>query len=206
MNEMKYRDEILSVYIDALSSAREVPGGGSASSVAAALGGSLNLMVIRISSKKAGADASKKLAVIEKAQADILERFKRYIDLDCSVFTELMSSIKDKNQTPAHFKRAASVPMDICRDCAESLLISRDLLENCSRSLISDVVCASVMLEAAFHSARQNVEANLPGIDGREKEAFLTEFKRMDPEITQVCGDIKKYVSEVRKVKDGHSN
>ncbi len=164
-------------YLKELSERRIVPGGGSAAALAASLGAGLNLMVINY---------SEDLLEEKQKQERILERLTILIDEDCRVFSELMDKISAKEEAQKEYESAAGVPMEVCRNCEESMSITSRIAKKANQHLVSDVGCAAHMLKSAFCSAWINVKVNLEYIKDPEiKARFESELKAMKERIEQ---------------------
>jgi len=180
-------------YLEDLSSRRSVPGGGSASALSAALGASLNLMVIEYSMKKAGSSAEdKEFVVLKTKQKESMAKLSEYIDEDCEAFGELIKAHSSGEDLQDKYKRAATVPMGICRQCCASLEVTTVMLGNYNKMLATDVGGAAFLLESAFFSAELNVAVNLDHIeDGKFVQSFRDELASMKEEIKGMMGEIK---------------
>ncbi len=149
-------------YLGKLSERSIVPGGGSASAVAGALGASLNLMVLSYSIKP-GMDRAAEdiLAPIRGKQEKSLKRLAELADEDCAAFAGLMKALQSKRPAEKEYIIAATVPLEICSECVRSFNITAELAEHANRNLLSDIGCAGHMLRASFQASRINVEINL---------------------------------------------
>lgn len=197
-------DKTLRKYLEDLSARRIAPGGGSAAAVIGSVGASLNLMVIGYSVKEnITRTEDKEFIVLRVKQGGSLDKLSVLIDEDCRAFSDLMNAIssgKNTKDTQEKYIRAATVPMDICRQCRESMEITIFLLENANRKLMTDVKCAAHILKAAFSSAAVNVLVNLKEIKDRE---FVRSMKDMlDQMRKEIEGMAAEIISGVRR-EDG---
>ena len=156
----KYLDSTVNTYLKELSARSETPGGGSAAALSAALGASLNLMVINYSGK-AVKENGKGLEAAMSRQQESLVKLSELIDDDCRVFLQLMEKLAARQDAQEEYKAAATVPMNICREAHVSMDITSYLSEKGNRNLMSDVGCAAHLLKGAFYSAQLNVQINL---------------------------------------------
>lgn len=163
----RYLKEPVEKYVKALASRTIVPGGGSASAVEAALGVALNLMVIEFSIK-ASTPEKHKISFLgaKKMQERSLGSLIKLADKDSEAFTELMKALSAGKAARRAYIKAASAPLEVCKECLVSIHITGMLLEKGNKHLITDVGCAARMLSSAFHSARLNVLVNLKYMDG----------------------------------------
>ena len=190
-NDRFYLKKSVDEYLTELSSRRIVPGGGSAAALTAALGAGLNLMVIGYSAQ------SESLAAASKKQQGILNQLSALIDGDCAAFSELMKAVSSGKDAQAEYKKAASIPLDICRDSHASMEIALFLLENGNKKLITDVGSAASTLKGAFFSAQLNAEINLTEIND------ATFVKNAREEISRMKSDINAFSSKIEEgVKD----
>jgi len=187
-----YLHETLDKYLHDLSARRIIPGGGSAAAAAAALGAGLNLMVINYSIKEDSDGVEDKgLIVLKAKQEEFLSRISALIDEDCRVFSDLMRSLSSGEDAEGKYIQAAEVPMDICRECCETMEITAVLSGNCSKNLLTDVGCAGHIIKAAFHSAELNVFINLKHI---KDKGFARKARE---ELDGMCGKIEGMSVEI---------
>ncbi|MDP8298913.1 MAG: cyclodeaminase/cyclohydrolase family protein [Candidatus Tantalella remota] len=182
-------------YIEALSAKSTTPGGGSVSALAAALGAGLNLMVIRYSMKEGATPAG--FCDLLALQEKIAEKLKSLVDEDCRVFTELMEALSSKKDVQQKFVQAATVPLEVCRVCGESIKVTESIVEEANRNLISDSGCAAHMIKAAFLSAKLNVEVNLKHIDdGAFVSGAVRELDDIGALIEAAAARVEKFMEE----------
>ena len=155
-----YRSGSVARFLDELGSSSVSPGGGSAAALCAALGLALAEMVARINDKR----AKKK----ETAEAKKLrKRLEWLTTLDAKTF-KAMSKFFKEDRKSLKFQNAlrvcAKVPLEICELSLKGLRLARREENRTSRWLASDLAESGVLLEAAFYSARLNVNINLRGM------------------------------------------
>jgi len=198
MDENLYLNGTVKKYLEDLASRKSVPGGGSVSALTAAMGAGLNLMVINFSFKKdSGCPGDVELCGMKKAQETILEKLGHLIDEDCAVLTELLSSLRSEGKDDGVFRKAAEVPMEICRESLESIKMTLDLMSCSNKNLISDVGAASRLLESAFRAAELNVLINIRNIADKEYvKTVMAELDRMGSAVSDIAekinGDITR--------------
>ncbi len=156
-------DNSIGEYVEELSARSTTPGGGSVSALAAALGAGLNLMVINYSIKE-GCEHSGFGELLTRQKTSV-GKLKSLVDDDCRVFTELMEALSSKKDVQKKFVCAAEVPLEVCRECGEAIMVTEAIIKEANPNLISDIGCAAHMIKAAFFSAKLNVEVNLKHID-----------------------------------------
>lgn len=178
----RHIDRTLRAFTEDLASDRPVPGGGSASALAGALGAALAEMVARIAAKKAPGEHDELIAEAGNLRADLL----RLVDDDSAAFASVAAAMKlpkaSEEQKRERSERlqaallgAARVPLEIAR-------ASRRLLESCERgapiapaAAASDIGVAALMAEAAIEGAALNVMINLASLKDAAHVKALSE-------------------------------
>jgi formiminotetrahydrofolate cyclodeaminase len=181
-------------FTERLASAEPVPGGGSASAIAASLAASLLAMVAALtvgrpkySDYAAGAEQAAAVA------ADLRHRFLRLADADAEAYTALVEAMRLPRDSDAEraaraeriraaARVAAEVPLEVVRS-AEDLAAGIEQLAG--RSNIND---------AAAHGAAQNVLVNLPSVEDGKWEGRAT------VELDQRLDEIERLTSLTREV------
>lgn len=182
-----YKDSFLKVYLDDLAAKKPAPGGGSAAALAAGLGVALMSMVCNFTvGKEKYKDQQERINEIlsrtEEARVELLE----LVDLDCAAYQS-----KD-------LEKALNVPLEVCRLSSELAMLCPELAGIGNVNLISDVGCAYDLLEAAFKSARLNVEINLKNlIDNTRKEEALKELDSLQEGIENIKKEVEDKVGKV---------
>jgi formiminotetrahydrofolate cyclodeaminase len=159
-----------------LASAEPVPGGGSASAVAAALAASLVEMVARLSRDRPRyADYA---STHERASARAEQLRFRFLELaqsDADAYavlskamrlprgTDAEASVRDEQMRTAA-RRATEVPLEVVRSARDLAGEIECLAGRSNRNAASDLVVAALLAEAAARGAGQNVLVNLPSV------------------------------------------
>ena len=163
---MKYADLSIKRYLNRLANKTPAPGGGSAAALFGAIGCALMEMVVNY---------SKNGRVIEKSARifkNYRKRFLRLVDEDINAYKELSSlrkrRKKDSQALQRALKKAALVPLEVCRLNCESVKLCNKLLRKTNENLISDVGCAISAFACAFVSAKLNVDINVKYIKDRK--------------------------------------
>lgn len=163
-----------------LAAKKPVPGGGGAAALAGALGAALNSMVVNYSVGK------KKLLQFEEQHMDILRRAEmlrnQLLDLvekDAESFeplsrayimpkeTEQEQKIKEETLQKC-LKEACKAPLETLKLSYEGILLHEELIEICTKTIVSDVGVGIQCLKAAINSAYLNVLINLNSITDEE--------------------------------------
>jgi glutamate formiminotransferase/formiminotetrahydrofolate cyclodeaminase len=181
-------------FTDALASAEPVPGGGSASAIAASLAASLLAMVARLSldrPKYAAYEATHRRALDAGEQAR--KRFLALADEDAAVFRTFAAALRLPRDDDSAARRrkdaldvaaldAARVPMETVRQCH---VIAGELEQMAGRSNLnaaSDLDVGALLCDAAARGAGANVVINLDTVpNAPEAGPMLAELKeRLD--------------------------
>jgi glutamate formiminotransferase/formiminotetrahydrofolate cyclodeaminase len=171
---VSFSDLTLAQFVERLSSAEPVPGGGSASAVAAALGASLISMVARLSTGRP------KYAVYEETLVrclalgqDLATEFLRLADRDAEAYAAYAAALKLPRETEAQqedrraairaaARVAADAPWECVKACAQLVVAAEALAGRSNVNAASDVLVAALLGEAAARGAAENVRINLP--------------------------------------------
>jgi len=187
-------------YLDDLASRQPVPGGGSAASLAGALGAALlemacNFTIGHKKYKDAETPVSHYLEEIKKIRGIFLS----LVDEDVKVYSSICEAFKTKDEKiiDNSLKQGYYISLKICGLAKSSMDIASGLAEKSNVNLITDVGCGAELLKASFESAALNSEINLKGIKdtyfiGRESQAI--------PELKKEISTLhKKTMSSVRE-------
>jgi len=157
-----YCNKPVKTYLDDLAARKPAPGGGSAAAFVGALAAALLSMVANYT---VGRDKYKKhekeiKEVLRKSER-IRKRLLQLVDLDVKAY---MCVVEARDKSEKHkkiaLKKAACVPLEVCRLCHEAIGLCPTLIEKGNKNLVSDVSVAAEFLLAAFNSALINVEIN----------------------------------------------
>lgn len=169
-----FRELSLAAFAERLASPDPVPGGGSASAVAAALGASLVAMVATLTQgrPKYAQHAALCDAVAPAAKA-LADELLTLADEDARAYAACAIAMKlpreafaDKEfrdaQVRATAQVAAEVPLRCVERCLDALRLAEALAGRSNMNASSDLRVASLLLEAAADGAAANVLVNLP--------------------------------------------
>ncbi|MCX5687087.1 MAG: cyclodeaminase/cyclohydrolase family protein [Candidatus Omnitrophica bacterium] len=195
-----YINESIKKYVDDLAAREPTPGGGSAASLAGALGAALLEMVCNftIGNKKykdIEESISGYLIVIKK----IREEFLILVDEDTKIYSSICAAFKTKDEKiiDKALKDGYYISLKICELAKSGMKISLGLAEKSNVNLITDVGCGSEFLKASFYSGVFNAEINLKGI--KEKSFIETEslvLRILEKEISDLY---KKTISKTNE-------
>lgn len=182
--ESPFRDLTVAEFVRRLSSAEPVPGGGSASAVAASLAAALVAMVAALSEGKPryAAHAALHARAGEAARA-LAERLLALADEDADAYAGFAAALKLPRETDAEraartaatqaaARVAAEVPLRCVEACVEVARLAEVLAGRSNVNASSDVNVAALLAEAGGRGAAANVLVNLPAVGD---EAWATE-------------------------------
>lgn len=127
-----------------------------------AVGAALLSMVANYSiGKGSSSQAEKRIKDILMQTERLRKRFLELVDLDAQAYLSVVQSRQSSLQKKkAAVKAARQVPQEVCRLCYKAVQLSPDLVRYGNKYLLSDVEVALEALQAAFNSAKINVEIN----------------------------------------------
>ena len=155
-------------FIDALADKSSVPGGGSAAALNGAMGSALMLMAAGVTVKrKATPQADKDFLTpyISKIE-NYKNEFKHLTAEDAAAYLEVINLKKQPDISAEKLAKAqikaAEIPL-ITAQKAQELLKITDTIENkIATIIVSDLLCAKVLIIACLQCCAENIKANLP--------------------------------------------
>ncbi len=204
---VRYADYTLAGFSDALASDAPVPGGGSASAVAASLAASLLVMVARLSTRRPryaayAASHDRAIAAGEAAR----HRFLALADEDATAYAAFGAARTLPKDTPEEdavrssairlaARGAAEVPLEVVRDCHALVQLIESLTGRSNVNAASDLDVAALLAQAAARGAGANVIINLPSVeDPRYAGTLLADLEGRLHEIESIVAGVHSRV------------
>jgi formiminotetrahydrofolate cyclodeaminase len=171
---VSFADLTVGQFIEKLSSAEPVPGGGAASALAGALGASLVAMVAALSTGRPKyADYEATLARCGDVGRSLGSDFLRLADLDAEAYAGYAIALKLPRETEAQqaarkaaiqaaARAASDAPWECVKACGALITAVEALAGRSNVNAASDVLVAALLAEAAARGAAENVRINLP--------------------------------------------
>jgi methenyltetrahydrofolate cyclohydrolase len=208
----RFADLTLGAFVARLSSSDPVPGGGSASAVAASLAASLVAMVASLSLGRPRYAAHE--AMLTDAAREGERLATRLLDLaneDATAYAAYSAAAKLARDTPDAATRrdsavrdaarlAADVPLECVERCLAVVSTAEALAGRSNVNASSDLNVAALLSEAAARGAAANVVVNLPAVGDDEYAAAA--MKRVE----DLLREIGRLAQETREaVLNGHA-
>ena len=203
---VSFADLTVGQFVERLSSAEPVPGGGAASALAAALGASLVAMVAALSAGRSRYAAYE--ATLSRADAtgkQLVAELLELSDRDAEAYAGYAAALKLPRDTDeqiearrAAIRSAARVASDAPCDCVRACLrlaeIAEALAGRSNVNASSDVLVAALLAEAGARGAAENVRINLPSTGDEEYS------EAMSRQLDEMLHDISALASRTREI------
>jgi methenyltetrahydrofolate cyclohydrolase len=200
-----YADLTLAQFTALLGSTEPVPGGGSASAVAASLAASLVEMVAGLSLDRPkyrpyASTVERALRAGQRARRHFLE----LADADAAAYARYSEARRgskasaerdpELERTVAFAARsAADVPLEIVRACRDLAVEIEALSGRSNVNASSDLNVAALLVDAAARGAGANVLINLPSVDDETYAGATTiELQRLLQEVQQLVLQVRE--------------
>jgi formiminotetrahydrofolate cyclodeaminase len=195
-----FRDLTIAEFVGELASAAPVPGGGSASAVAASLGAALVAMVASLSlDRPRYAEHSDLHSASTMEGLRLADRLLALADEDAASYAAYAAALKLPKATSdeqsarraaisAAARHASDVPMATLETCLAVVSAAESLVGRCNVNAASDLGVAALLGEAAAHGAAANVLVNLPSVDDESYAGEMTmRVKRIVDDIEELA-------------------
>ena len=197
-------EKSMELFLEELSSAAPVPGGGGASAAAGAMAAALGSMVGNLTTgKKKYAEYQSEIEEIIAKAGALRDDFKALVEKDAEVFEPLAKAYSIPKEEPGRdeilescLKTAASAPYEMVVKACETAKILERLAVIGSRLAISDVGVGATLCRSAAEGAAMNVYINTKLMKDRECAAKLN--AETIALVDEVCAASKAAYEEVK--------
>ncbi|MDR1041460.1 MAG: cyclodeaminase/cyclohydrolase family protein [Deltaproteobacteria bacterium] len=184
-------------FLSAAASRSHVPGGGSVTAAAGALGAAMGSMVANLTlGKKGYEELQGEAAEMAAAFREGMEDFRRLASADMEAFDEVMRARRlpgtgrDDAEArcramSAALRKAVTAPLEIARKASELLELNRRLAAFGNAGAVNDCGVAAVLLEAVVRAAMLSVDVNLPSLEDTQ---LLADVRARKEEILSGAG------------------
>lgn len=183
---MEYKNLTIENFLEKLGSSDSMPGGGVASSLVAANGISLILMVCNLTIGKERYKENETLVVSVKEEAEKLkEKFLELMDKDAETFKVMEKVFTMPNTTDEEKKLRKEKMQEACKVCCNTpkevienakrgIEITESIVGKSNKSAESDLIVGKTLLKAAIEGAWENILINLKYI---KDEKFTIDYQ-----------------------------
>ena len=204
-NGGRFRDLTIDEFAARLASSEPVPGGGSASAIAAALGANLITMVGSLTTGRPKyVDHEPMLTWAIATGRRLSDRFLALADSDAQAYAGFAAALKLPRESEqeiatrtsamqAAARKAAEVPLECVETCLDLVGAAEALAGRSNPNAASDVDVAALLGEAAARGAAANVLINLPSTGDPEFE------DRMTARVAELLSAIEDLASETHQ-------
>lgn len=186
-------------FLKKLASDEPIPGGGSVSALAGALGAALIEMYCKLGAQRkgAGGDDQEVLQKINLEANNYQNQLTRLITDDSLAYGEVMAAFKLPKSTEEEIKarqsaiqkafhHAVEVPLQTLYACLECLYLIAEVSALGNKSAFSDLKVAEYLCQSGAKGALENIEINIPSIKDAEY-------------VKQVEAKVQKYKDSLQK-------
>lgn len=209
---MIYTDKTCREFTEAASSREPVPGGGSVSALAGALGVALGNMVGGLTvGKKKYAEVEEYMKALMAEASEIQEELLGLVQKDIDIFGELSKlygirpgTEREKEEKTKRMEetleKACEIPLDIMKKCGRAIEMSMDFAKKGSSAVLSDAGSSAVICKAALQAASLNVYINTKSMKDRKKaERINSECDEYAQKYVALANQVFDYVADKLK-------
>lgn len=191
--------------LDEMSDGRLGPAGGTAASIAGALGVSLFLMVTTLPTKRARSSSdSDELRIVAAQLRVVRDRMVYLAERDAQVYAEVIEARRCPNNTPAErlarqtaiqdaLRRATDVPLDMLHAGEQALSCATVVANHANENARGDLAIGLELLCVVLHGAARAIDANLTRLLDERYVANVTEqCRRFEANGTQTIERIRR--------------
>jgi formiminotetrahydrofolate cyclodeaminase len=201
-----FADLTVGQFVERLSSAEPVPGGGAASALAAALGAALVSMVAGLSQGRAKYAAYEATLVrADETGRSLATELLELADRDAEAYAGYAAALKlpritdeqietRREAIKAAARVASDAPWDCVRACLRLAEVAEALAGRSNVNASSDVLVASLLAEAGARGAAENVLINLPSTGDEEYS------EAMSRQLDETLHEISALASRTREI------
>lgn len=172
---MAYKDETFNTFSDKVFSSAPVPGGGAVAPLAAALGAALDGMVLSITlGKSTYLDIRPEIEELSARCSVLKEEFFALADADSEGFLPMLDIYRLPKEAPGReaalenaLLGACAAPRKVLELCLEGLELTEEVFKKASRSAVSDIAAAALLLKSAASVSELNILANTRSLSDR---------------------------------------
>jgi formiminotetrahydrofolate cyclodeaminase len=176
--------------LDAFASSTPVPGGGSASALAGAIGASLLIMVAGLPKTRDGTPEERAdLAAAAARLKPVRDELTALVDRDSDAYVSVMNAYRLPKSNheekaartaaiDAAMRTATEAPLATMRACHRAMQETPTIVEHGAQAASSDVVVAIELLTAAARGAALNVDTNIVDMKDADYVGRVTQERR----------------------------